>query len=306
MKFAQYLRTCRERLGLTQDELVSELYLFDESFEGVDASTLSKWEREVILPRLSRQVGILRFFQERTGLALPCWDGMDRESSERAICQRGVRNLLGRSRKIILGFPLSLPMDEVTVVQLRDAKQIEVYIGMARGLDREFTQDYSALQPEHFRRWALHPSHAFYVAEYKQQFMGLLFALKVRKEIFDKLLEFGIEECELDESAFPTIEEPGCSYLLNFFALNDEVASMLFLRYYAHLITHQKQISDVGLIVALEDARKLIKDMNLLPYRTRRVSSTLELQSYRNTLPGFFTAPKVLQMFFDPSDCPEE
>jgi hypothetical protein len=226
--------------------------------------------------------------------------------SERLICRQGVKNLLGRSRKLILDFPsTSLPLESVQVQQLRDTTEMERFIEVAQGLDKDFTQEYSELTREHYRRWANHPAHAFYVAEYKGQFLGLFFSLRVREESFERLMAFEIDERELQEENFPGSGEPGSSYMLNFFALNDEIASLLFLRYYAHLIAHQRWIQDVGVSVAIEDAVKLIREMSLHPAGEKRVGTTLRLRSYRNTLAGFLAAPKVLKLLFFSSESPE-
>jgi hypothetical protein len=231
---------------------------------------------------------------------------MDTEASERLICRRGIKSLLGKSRRLVLNFPeASLPLDEVTVHQLRNATEMERFIEVAQGLDRDFTQEYSGLSGEHYRRWALHPGSAFYVAEYKGQFLGLLFALRVRSGVFDALMRFEKEERKLDESDLVVSEEPGCSYLLNFFALNGEIASLLFLRYYAHLVAHQNLIREVGVSVAMEDAYKLVREMRLEFCCEKRVSPTLTLRSYRNSLKEFFASPKVLRLLFSTPETPE-
>ena len=64
MHFNEYLKQCRENSQLTQEQLVNDLYSFDiDSFRGLDTTTLSKWERSVIKPKLSRQVKIIQYFQ---------------------------------------------------------------------------------------------------------------------------------------------------------------------------------------------------------------------------------------------------
>lgn len=67
MQFNEYLKSCREHAGFTQEQLMEELYLFDvDNFSGLDTSTLSKWERDIIKPRLAKQTSILKYFQSKT------------------------------------------------------------------------------------------------------------------------------------------------------------------------------------------------------------------------------------------------
>ena len=72
MYFSEYLKSCRERSNLTQEQLVSNFYTHDiEMFESLDSSTLSKWERSIVKPNISRQVSILKYFQKITDTAYP-------------------------------------------------------------------------------------------------------------------------------------------------------------------------------------------------------------------------------------------
>ena len=88
MQFNEYLKSCREHNNLTQEQLVHDLYSFNiENFEGLDTSTLSKWERSITRPKISKQISIIKCFQERTGIVLPCWDKYSSEEAAALICE---------------------------------------------------------------------------------------------------------------------------------------------------------------------------------------------------------------------------
>ena len=57
-----YICQRRDERGLSQEQLVTELMLFDTDFEGVDAQTLSRWERGKVSPNILRQILIMHFF----------------------------------------------------------------------------------------------------------------------------------------------------------------------------------------------------------------------------------------------------
>ena len=65
MYFGDYLKLCRNSSTLTQEELVSELYEHDiDHFEHLEATTVSKWERNFPLPSTKRQISIIKYFQK--------------------------------------------------------------------------------------------------------------------------------------------------------------------------------------------------------------------------------------------------
>ena len=61
---------------------------------------------------------------------------------------------------------------------------------------------------------------------------------------------------------FASSDEEGSSLMLSFFAMNDKTATLLFIRYYAHLIANQKTIDEIGGITIQDEAKKIINNMN--------------------------------------------
>lgn len=308
MQFGHYLKTCREHLSLTQEQLVQALYLYDaDHFQTLDGSTLSKWERGNVQPQTVKQVSIVKFFQQSTHKALPCFDAYSVEKVEEIICEVGMQNLLGKSKELILKFPsATIGTDDLHVYQLRNSEMIDEVIDINMQFDKDFNHDFTQLQTEQFKTWALHPSNSFYVCKYHEQFFGLLFTLRLKPEVFEKIMNLEIDERELTIDDFASFSEMGSNYMLSFFAMNEKAASVLFVRYYAHIIANQKVILDVGVATLMEDAKKLIGEMNLRHYGSKTVIKGLELQTYRETLPNFLACEKVMKMIFSKQDTPRE
>ena len=308
MQFNEYLRSCREHSKLTQEQLVSDLYSYDiESFEGLDTSTLSKWERSITKPKLSKQVNILKYFQEKTGVALPCWGNYTVTETEELICKVGMQNLLGKSKELVLNFPSKMiGAGDLIVSQLRNSEMIDKVIDINIDLDRGFNHKFTELFPVHFKEWALHPSNSFFVCEYKDSFFGLLFTLRLKPDAFEKIMNHEIKEKDIMMGDFASFDEMGCNYIISFFAMNEKASSMLFIRYYAHLIANQKVIAEVGVATMMEDAKKMIDSLNLKYYASTPITESLELQTYREILPNFLACEKVVKMILSKQDCPEE
>ena len=287
-------------MGFTQQHLVQDLYLYDiDNFKSLVESTLSKWERGSMTPPLHKQISILQYFQGKTGQALPCLDTYSRHETEGLICQTGMQNLLGKSKELVLNFPSEMiSSDNLTVYALKDSQTIDKIININIDMDKTFSHDYTQLRPEQFKEWALHSSNSFYVCEYNEQFFGLLFTLRLKTDIFEKIMKFEMDERELTVEDFASFNERGTNYMLSFFAMNEKAGSMLFIRYYAHLIAHQNVIEEIGAITMMDDAKKLLKNMSLHQDSNKVLSETLEFHSYRETLSNFLASEKIMKIIF--------
>ncbi len=105
VQFNEYLKQCREKNHLT-----------------IETTTISKWERGVAKPHISRQVAIIKYFQKKTGTALPCWENYTVGETEEQICKAGMRNLIGKSKKFIYDFPSEMMhVDDMKIYPLRNA-----------------------------------------------------------------------------------------------------------------------------------------------------------------------------------------
>ncbi|EGU47392.1 hypothetical protein VIOR3934_17958 [Vibrio orientalis CIP 102891 = ATCC 33934] len=60
--FSKHLRILRKNLNLSQHQLATKLNLASDEFLSIDANTVSRWERGIIKPTLSKQLRILRCF----------------------------------------------------------------------------------------------------------------------------------------------------------------------------------------------------------------------------------------------------
>jgi transcriptional regulator with XRE-family HTH domain len=307
LHFNTYLKTCREENHLTQEELVHLLYSYDKKcFSGLETSTLSKWERGIIKPKRTRQIRIIQYFQTLTHIPLPCWERYNESDTEEMICRAGMKNLLGKSKKLILNFPEKMiGTDELHVLQVRNSPILDKVIEINIDLDKGFNHKFTELLPEHFREWALHPSNSFFTCDYKGQFFGLLFTLRLKPEIFQKIINLEIREKDLTINDFASFDEMGSSYILSFFAMNEKAATLLFIRYYAHLIANQRYIKEVGVATMMDDARKLLSNMQLNIHQSIRLANGSLLQTYRETLFNFLASEHTVKMILSEQECPE-
>ena len=308
MQFNEYLKKCREKNSLTQEELVHALYAHDiEHFKALDTSTLGKWERKVTQPKTSKQVSILKYFQEKTGLVLPCWDQYTPDEASELICKSGVHNLIGKSKKHIYNFPTQgMSIDEMHIHPLRTFKRMDVLIDMHMDIHKDINHPFIQITKEQFKEWALHPDALFIACEYKDSFVGLSFTIKLKPEIFDKILKFEMRRDEISTNDFAAHDEIGSSLMIGFFAVNEKAATLLFIRYYAYLIANQRTIDEIGAISNSDEAIKLISNMNLQFSGSHMTEDNVKIRAYRETLFNTLASEYVVKMILAKQDYPEE
>ena len=244
LQFNEYLRQCREENQLTQEQLVSDLYSHDiEKFGSLDTRALGKWEQSVTKPKALKQVSIIKYFQKKIGIALPCWNNYSLEEAESHICKVGMGNLIGKTKKLIYNFPSEMmSVDDISVYPVRNFDNMDSLIETNMHLHQSLNHGSSQLSREQFKEWALHPDNLFLACEHKGTFLGLLFSARVKPEVLDRVVNFEMKKNEVTIDDFASFDEIGSMLLLSFFALNPKVATLLFIRLYAHLIANQNSI----------------------------------------------------------------
>ena len=305
MKFSEYIKLCRTKSFLTQEQLVQQLYQFNEDFIGVDTRTLIRWESGQTQPSINRKITIIKLFQVLTKEALPHFNNFTTDEIQAQICTAGIDNIIGKNKELVLNFPSSfIQVDNMKVTHLKYTDTIDNIIKIATGLDKEFTQNYSQLTNDNFKEWALHPSSLFLICEISEQFFGLLFTLRLKPDIFERIIKFDMQEKDLNISHFATFEEVGCNYLFNFFAQSNKAASLLYLRYYAHLIANQKIISKIGATAMMNEAKSLLERINLNHSKDITIDG-YKISSYEASINDVLLNASVIKMIFNNQKCPE-
>jgi len=295
-------------MQLTQEQLVHDLYSYSiEHFKSLDTRTLSKWERGDTKPKASKQVSIIKYFQVKTGIALPCWDHYSIEETEDLICQVGMKNLIGKTKKLIFDFPSEMmSVDDITVFPVRNFENMDSLIESNMHMHQSSNHESSQLSREQFREWAMHPDNLFLACEYKGTFLGLLFTARVKPEVLDNIVNFKMKKNEVLEKDFASFDEKGSMLLLSFFALNQKVATLLFIRLYAHLIANQKNIVDIGGITNSDEAKKLVSNMNLQYQNHMTANDGVKITGYKQSLANILASEYAVKMLLTKQKCPEE
>ena len=300
MEFSIYLKSCREKHFGTQDQLVNALYRYDSHhFKNLDSVTLSRWERNTTKPNTLKQLSIIKYFQKQIKEALPCWNHYSIDEVEHLICTVGMKNILGKSQQLILNFPAELmQMDDLKVYPVRNMEKSHKLFEINMDFHKSTNERYTQISLEQFEKWSQHPSSFFIACEYKEDFAGLFFCIRLKVKVFEKLKKFQIQKCDIEESDFAKNDEVGAVYMLSFYALNYKVATMLFVRYYAYLIARQNKIEQIGVTTALPEVKKAVENMNLELVNKKYFTNGKSLVFYSQSLDKVLATDYVVKMIF--------
>lgn len=306
MKFNLYLKSCREKHHLTQEELLQMLYNSDTSFENLDVGNISRWERGITKPSMNRLVDIIKVFGTKSKYTLPCFIDMDKSQIENDICKIGIKNLIGNSKEHILNFPTkSFEVNDICIKHIRNTNDIEKILKMPYAVIENLTDNVYDLSFEKLKEWALHPSNLFLLSEYKDEFSGILFTLRLKPQIFQKIIQFDLDLTNIKIEDFASFDEMGSNLPISFFAHNNKSSTLLVLRYYAHLIANQSVIKEVGSIPLLASAKKIVQKMHMKHYKDKKVSQGV-LSSFYAPLSDVLINEDVMKMLFQKEKCPQD
>ena len=308
MQFNEYLKKCREGCNLTQEKLAQDLYVHDtELFEALDMGTIGKWERGLTKPKASKQASILQYFQAQTNTALPFMEEYQVEEVEGLLCNTGMKNMLGKNKKHVYDFPSNMmSMDDINVMSLHQFAGIEQVIDNNMFLHKEATHPYTRISREQFMEWAVHPSNLFLFCELNGSALGLMFSARIKPEIFRKIMNLEMKKSDICPDDFASYDEKGSLLLLSFFAFNSKAATLLYIRYYAHLIANQDNIAEVGGVGHTDEGRKIASSMNLKFQKSFIADDGTKIMSYSQSLANVLSSEYMVKMLLSKQECPEE
>jgi len=298
-----YLKSCRKSLRLTQEELVAALYHFDDaSFSGLTPATLSRWERGAAAPPPNRMAALLRFFQHKTGLPLPCVEPTSEEAAESLVCEERVPGLF-KPKNMINDIALQGALPETfELVDLRHHERVDELLELNTMLHQGANTPFTRVSLDHFRHWIDHPGNLFIAVTYKSSFLGLLFVLRLKPEPFERVLTFSLKKSEIEERDFAAPDEEGALYMLSLFSLSPVVATRLFRRFYAHLIASQITTREVGFVSSYEEAWLLAERLGLNE-RGHVEKEETTIKAFRSDLFALMRTPQAIRLFFSKEPC---
>ncbi|BBP46208.1 hypothetical protein THMIRHAS_15810 [Thiosulfatimonas sediminis] len=301
-KFSDYLRICRENTGVTQTELVDALIQNDSAFNSLDATTLSRWERGVSKPALSKQTLIIKYFSQYFGRIYPFLEEAEPIEIEKSFCAIGFSKLLGR-HKMVMDFPTK-NMD----TKLFKVKPFHDSLHKMTALRRNHMIMQEIYGPQLcytlHENLATNPSNYFAICEYQGDYYGHFFALRLKPEVFRRLMNFNMRADAISLLDIAPADEIGCYYFFGFFSLGEKVISLIWIHFYTQLIKQQKTIADLGALIVSKEGEIIAKNMNTECVNAIEIQG-ITMMNFQASIDQMLITENVVKMLFNPESCPE-
>ena len=298
MKFSEYLADVRENCKLTQNELVEILYSNDiEHFSTLTAGTLSRWESGYSVPSLEKKKAILRYFMYNYPIIEP--DSI--EIAEDYFYKQVTQGYLDKTSDVQYDFPLEgVELEDLTIMNLHECEGVEGVVERSKQLKKALESSYSTLSQEQALVFSKSKSNIYAVVEYNHMFLGFFSAVKLKPEVFEKVMNFEMKIQDIEEKDLAMEDEQGSLFLLFFFSLNLKATSRLNMRFMAYMITNLKTVENIGALVSNKISPERIKTFDMKKFKTTTLEDGVELVSYRETTKEVMLSEYCVKKFFLP------
>ncbi len=302
--FSNYLTMCREQMGFTQSELVEKLVDLQLGFGGLDTTTFSRWERGVSKPSLSKQTAMIHYLSNYFGRIYPFIGNADKFDIEKGFCGIGFTGLIGRHKDLVMKFPThQMNQSGFIVGKFSDSEHQKSAFDNNLHIYAELYK--RQLKTEQLAAFSKNPNNLFLVCDHDGQYFGHLFLLRLKPQVFDELIHFKREDSTLTDADIAAMDEVGSYYFYGMFAMSDQIVALLAVHVYSCLIRHQKQVKEIGMIIASKDGQVMAVNMNM----QRQAQQTTEQQinhSFRASLAEMLINDNVVKMLFNREACSED
>ena len=297
LDFNKYLKLCRQNLHFTQWDLVTELFEFDPVFRGLDVNTLGRWERAVTKTPVSKQVKILEYFFEKFDFYFPFLEMNDIKSIEKQFSLKAVNKILGKHKFLVMNFPTTQSdSDDFRILHAKESSYQNLAFSTAINICDDMYGENRFYSQERLAEFAQFPSTFFLICEYKEQYFGHFLFVYLRPDIYDKIVNFEMEYFDITTEDLAGENEKGSYMNVGLFAMNEKAISLLFVRFYAHLIINQKKILNVCTLISNNDAVNIATNFGLKKGLVRD-----DLMVHNGTIKDLLLTEQIVKILFSPN-----
>ncbi len=267
--FAKYLKHKRKERRLTQDMLAQSLSACSRVLSGIDAVTISRWERSMTEPTLERQRHVIGFFGDNPDSLLP-FHGSRRRSGPRS-----------DSLSYIVRHFVSSPRIGAKVGSFPELKDAKYNIESVYGHDSEDAFTHLILEyqqsihycPERvmgrtqfLELLAAGKGYAKVCTRYGH-YSGHMVGFNLKPEIFDDLINDRMKETDLETKHLAATGERFSFYLFSGYSSSRLVAAHQILGLVRTLPRNGDLFREIGATAFTSDGARLFKTLHFNPVR---------------------------------------
>jgi transcriptional regulator with XRE-family HTH domain len=252
--FGKLLHEGRESLGLTQEKFIRELSGYDLAFRKLNTVTLSRWERGVSLPPLSKQKKLLRFlwsaslFDEKTFRQMY----IARLEQRVASWKTELKNF---SEGVIGNFPV-FDLDRETYECRHNvflgSHEIERIVLIEKAIA---PPGYYAVSAEQLSHWLSHDGTVLFICRLKEFYLGHVVLLKLSPEWITHVMQGKRSEFDIDDHSLRRSDEHGIYLIHAFYGVNAEYPALMSTKILITLIENRSSLGGISVFGTSAEAK---------------------------------------------------
>jgi len=205
---------------------------------------------------------------------------------------------MARPGHIVGEAPVDLSrIPEYTLQSLRDFTGAEGLLQLSLGMLQSVKREYDTFSLEDFRAWMEAPGSRFVVLSQGEHFLGILYVLRLKPEVFEELMAFKRNEATLGVGDFALPGEPASLFIPVFYTLNARIGARIFADFYAYLAGEQSTIRELGFLAQREVGQRIGERMELTAF-AREPRGEESCVAYRGDLFRLFSGEAVIRSLF--------
>ncbi|WP_028486818.1 helix-turn-helix domain-containing protein [Thiomicrorhabdus chilensis] len=261
ISFNEYIKCCRQKLGLTQTRIVEELIKHNASFTGLDITTYSRWERGVTTPKYQRKKSILSYFFSRTLTFYPYIDFENNSNLHQSAQRLPLPNSL-HNHLLVMNLPMChFPDKQIESIPIQESNQSSLATSFNHLIIKAL-YDFNINTIRH-KHLISNPGNFSMVCLFNDNYMGHLFCLKIKTSVYHKLIRFKMSVSELNTEHLADDSEDGGLLFFGLFSLSNEVLKNLWAQLYNWLAINQKKIQFIGAITSDKESFHTLLELEI-------------------------------------------
>ena len=260
--FGQLLYTYRDTHRLTQEQCVSDMMHFSDTFSKLNTVTFSRWETGSTSPGTPKKQQVLKylfskgFFNDREVKAML----KERYTNFEAYLEKAFRK---QYRSMIGNFP-EQHQSERTLYHLNNYKYKQKHLEHIINIGASMTvEGYYTLSVEQLEAWCSYPSTFAIVSDYHGQHAGHYIILKIKNDVAEDIAFHRKSPLTLSKNDFCAVEEKGTCFVFTFYARSPKIAAWLIVEHYRYFVQNSEFIDNVMIYTTRDDTMLATKNYGI-------------------------------------------
>ncbi|MGI0119374.1 helix-turn-helix domain-containing protein [Zooshikella sp. RANM57] len=266
-RFGDYLKRKRKAQGYTQEMIATAFSSFSPVLTGIDAVTISRWERFTTEPPISRQKEIICFFKDEISEVFPFMPAKTTlQSTDQSVAYLLKHYLNSTKLQSKIG---TYPEQCITNYELRSLLSLttdEHLLRLILDYDHSIYQSDNNVTLSTLQKWMQSGCSPLMLACTKLgHYFGHLIALPVTLQAFLQLINNELAEADICLSHLASVNEPHCLYVFSLYGGSRLAASLIILQVMSYVSQYRDYVQKIGGLCATSDGVRLAKAFHLQP-----------------------------------------